>query len=343
MADTRFYDNRGPFSLVDLCHKAKIALPENADGNVMVHDVAGLESAESTDISFFSELRYRQDFHSTKAGWCLAAEDKIHAPPDSTTLIPVSAPSISFTTIAEQFYPEFELDVTAQEAAIHSSARLGRDVVLAPGVVIGPGVEIGDGARIGANSFIGRGVALGRNSVVGSNVSIAFAFMGDDIVVQAGARIGGSGFGFASDVEGHLKIPQLGRVIIQDRVEIGANTTIDRGALGDTVIGEGTKIDNLVQIAHNVCIGRHCILVSMVGLAGSVRLGDFAVLGGGVGVAPHVTIGEGARVAGMAGVMHDLEDGQSYSGIPARPARIFFREIATLAKLAKTRKSTGHE
>ncbi|MEE8438376.1 MAG: UDP-3-O-(3-hydroxymyristoyl)glucosamine N-acyltransferase [Micropepsaceae bacterium] len=343
MADPRFYKNRGPFTLADLCRDAQISLPKNVDGDAIVQDVAGLQQAGSSHISFFSDARAKEDFSTTKAGWCLTALNENRAAPKAAALIPVDAPARAFAAVARLFYPEHELDVFAQQKRVHVSARLGQDVVLAPGVVIGPDAEIGDGTRIGANSFIGRGVAIGRNCAIGSSVSIAFSFIGDDVVVQAGARIGGSGFGFASTAEGHMKIPQLGRVIVQDKVEVGANTTIDRGALADTVIGEGTKIDNLVQIGHNVRIGRNCILVSMVGLAGSVTVKDFAAIGGGACVAPHVTIGQGTRVAAMGGVMRDLEDGESYCGIPARPAREFFREVATLAKLAKTGKSAPHE
>nr|TFG53090.1 MAG: UDP-3-O-(3-hydroxymyristoyl)glucosamine N-acyltransferase [Hyphomicrobiales bacterium] len=343
MADARFYENRGPFSLADICAYAKISLPENSDGKALVHDVAALGAAGPIDISFFSESRAEKDFRATRAGWCFTKLDLPRAVTKTVTLIPVDSPSRVFAIVAGLFYPEHELDVCEQDAAIHPSARLGKNTVLAPGVVIGAGAEIGDGTRIGANSFIGKGVAIGRNCALGSNVSIAFAFVGDEVVVQSGACIGGAGFGFSSDVGEHVKIPQLGRVIVQDKVEIGANTTIDRGALGDTVIGEGTKIDNLVQIAHNVRIGRNCILVAKVGLAGSVTIKDFAVIGGGVGVAPHTTIGQGTRVAAMSGVMRDLEDGKSYSGIPARLGKVFFREVATLAKLAKTRKSADHE
>jgi len=343
MADPRFYDNRGPFALADLCREARISLPQNVDGAATVYDVAGLQQAGPSHISFFSEARAKGDFHSTKAGWCLTLTEETRPAPKSTTLIPVDAPSRAFAVVARLFYPEHEPHISAQGKLIHASARLGEGVIVAPGVVIGPDVEIGEGTRIGANTFIGRGVAVGRNCIIGSNVTATFAFLGDEVIVQAGARIGGCGFGFASDVNGHVKIPQLGRVIVQDRVEIGANTTIDRGALTDTVIGEGTKIDNLVQVGHNVHIGRNCIIVSKVGLSGSVTLKDFAVIGGATAVAPHVTIGQGTRVAAMAGVMHDLEDGKSYSGIPARPARVFFREIATLAKLAKTRKGAANE
>jgi UDP-3-O-[3-hydroxymyristoyl] glucosamine N-acyltransferase len=179
--------------------------------------------------------------------------------------------------------------------------------------------------------------------LIGPRVSIQCAHIGDEVVIQAGAVIGASGFGFASLAEGHVKIPQLGRVLVQDRVEIGANSTIDRGALGDTLIGEGTKIDNLVQIGHNTRVGRHCVMAGQVGLSGSVTLGDFVLLGGKVGVADHVTIGDRVRVAALSGVGTDLEAGADYGGIPARPLMQWKREIAALAKLARTRKRTGDE
>lgn len=342
MADPRFYDNRGPLALADLCRAARIQLPEHVDGNTKVFDVAGLQQAGPLHLSFFSESRAKKDFLSTKAGWCFTSAKGGVPAPGPTTLIPVGSPSQAFAVAARLFYPEIEPQIYVQESPVHASARLGNGVVLAPGVVIGPDAEIGEGARIGANSVIGRGVAIGRNCRIGPNVTIAFAFLGDDVIVQAGVRIGGCGFGYTSDDSGHTKLPQLGRVIVQDRVEVGANTTIDRGALADTVVGEGTKIDNLVQVGHNVQIGRNCIIVSQVGLSGSVTVKDFAVIGGGVGVAPHVTIGRGTRVAAMAGVMNDLEDGKSYAGTPARPARTFFREVATLAKMAQVRKGTDN-
>jgi UDP-3-O-[3-hydroxymyristoyl] glucosamine N-acyltransferase len=178
-------------------------------------------------------------------------------------------------------------------------------------------------------------VTIGRRAQIGSHAAVTFSYLGDDVVIQAGAKIGGSGFGFASGADGHMKIPQLGRVIVQDHVEIGANSTIDRGALGDTVIGEGTKIDNLVQIGHNTKIGRHCVLAGQVGISGSVVLGDFVIVGGKAGIADHVTIGDRARLAGLSGVAQDLEAGRDYGGIPARPIREWHRENALIAGLAK--------
>jgi UDP-3-O-[3-hydroxymyristoyl] glucosamine N-acyltransferase len=338
MADPRFFDNRGPLILSDLC-----AAAGNLDPSSKIYDVAGLAQAGPQHLSFFAGARARDDFAATQAGWCLVSEDKPVEGPSKTALIPVRLVTYTFATLARLFYPEHEMNTIEQDGAVHPTARLGEGIVLAPGVVIGPGVEIGRGARIGANTVIGRGVAIGRNSEIGANVSIGYAYLGDEVVVQSGAAIGGSGFGFASGPAGHLKLPQLGRVIVQDRVEIGANSTIDRGALADTVIGEGTKIDNLVQIGHNTRIGRNCIIVGQVGLSGSVTVKDYAVLGGKAAVADHITIGEGTRVAAMTGVMHDLDDGKEYAGIPARPARAFFREVATLARLARARKPTSDE
>jgi UDP-3-O-[3-hydroxymyristoyl] glucosamine N-acyltransferase len=216
-------------------------------------------------------------------------------------------------------------------------------VQLGAGVTIGPGADIGEKTRIAAGSVIGRGVTIGRNCLIGPRACIECAHIGDEVVIQAGAVIGSSGFGFASLVDGHVKIPQLGRVIVQDRVEIGANSTIDRGALGDTLIGEGTKIDNLVQIGHNTRIGRHCVMAGQVGISGSVTLGDFVLLGGKVGVADHVTIGDRVRVAALSGVGTDLQAGVDYGGIPARPVMQWKREVAVLAKLVRTRKRTDDE
>ena len=201
--------------------------------------------------------------------------------------------------------------------------------------MIGPGAEIGSGTVIGANAVVGPGVRIGRGCSVGPNVTIACALIGDRVIIHPGVNIGQDGFGFAMGARGHFKVPQIGRVIVQDGVEIGAGTTIDRGANRDTVIGEGTKIDNLVQIGHNVTVGRHCILVAQCGVSGSTVLEDFVALGGQCGVAGHLTIGMGAQVAATSGVMKDIPAGERWGGAPAQPIREFFREVAVLKKLAR--------
>jgi UDP-3-O-[3-hydroxymyristoyl] glucosamine N-acyltransferase len=341
MADPRFYDNRGPFGLARICETAGAALPAGADGDTCIADVASLAGAGPSHLTFYTGGRDGADaFAATKGGFCLVGASEKRAAPAGCVIIPCASVPHAFVRVARFFYPESGLVQWSQEAAIHPSARLGDGVMLAPGVVLGPGVEIGAGTRIGPNAVIGRGVAIGKNCEIGSNVSIGHAYIGDDVVVQPGAQIGSPGFGFASGSKGHDRIPQLGRVILQDKVEIGASTAIDRGALGDTVIGEGTKIDNLVQIGHNIHLGRHGIIAGLCGIAGSSVLGDFVVLGGQVGVGDHVRIGDGARLAARTGAIGVLEGGQDYGGMPAKPMREYARELAAVKNLARGKKKT---
>jgi UDP-3-O-[3-hydroxymyristoyl] glucosamine N-acyltransferase len=217
---------------------------------------------------------------------------------------------------------------------VHPTARLEPEVVVDPGAVVGPGAEIGRGTVVGAGAVIGAGSRVGRDCSIGAGASILHALLGNRVIIHPGARIGQDGFGFAFADGKHRKVPQVGRVIVQDDVEIGANTTIDRGATRDTIIGEGTKIDNLVQVAHNVVIGRHCIIVAQTGISGSARLDDYVVLGGQVGVVGHVRIGEGAQIAASSNVNSDVPAGVRWGGTPAKPVRDWFRELHTLKRLA---------
>jgi UDP-3-O-[3-hydroxymyristoyl] glucosamine N-acyltransferase len=204
-----------------------------------------------------------------------------------------------------------------------------------PGAVIGPHAEIGSGTLIGANAVVGAEVRVGRDCAIGAGTTLSNALIGDRVLVHPGCKIGQDGFGFVMGGKGHLKVPQIGRVIIQDDVEIGAGTTIDRGAIRDTVIGEGTKIDNLVQVGHNVSVGRHCILVAQTGLAGSSTLEDFVVLGARVGLDNNVTIGEGAQIAATSIVHGDVPPGARWGGTPAKPVKQWFREMMIVEQLAK--------
>jgi UDP-3-O-[3-hydroxymyristoyl] glucosamine N-acyltransferase len=219
--------------------------------------------------------------------------------------------------------------------SVHRSARLEEGVTVEPGAVIGAEASIGRGTTIAAGSVIGYRVYVGRDCYIGPNATLTHALIGNRVTIHAGASIGQDGFGFAMGRAGHQKVPQIGRVIIQDDVEIGANTTIDRGALRDTVIGEGTKIDNLVQIGHNVVVGRHCIIVAQTGISGSAELGDFVALGGQVGVVGHVKIGTGAQIAGSSNVRGDVPPGVRWGGTPAKPTRLWFRELTILRQLAE--------
>ena len=251
----------------------------------------------------------------------------------------------AFVTVHSELYPQslrptslFEANDIAPNATIHPTARIENNVTVDPGAVIGPRAEIGAGSIIGATAVIGADVLIGRDCVIGAGCSIMHALIGDRVVIHPGCRIGQDGFGYAGAKQ--KKIPQTGRVIIQNDVEIGAGTTIDRGSIRDTTIGEATKIDNLCQIGHNVVIGRHCVVVAQCGLSGSVTLEDFAMLGGAVGLAPHVTIGKGGRVAARSGLMHDVPPGETWGGYPAVPSRQWMRQQATLARLATSGKKT---
>ena len=347
MADPRFYDNRGPFTLAEICQRAGAVLPPGADGSMAIEDLAGLEGAGAKHLTFYSGSReLAAAFAHSQAGVCLVpTKSASDAPSSGMILVPVKSVPHAFAAVAAMFYPDASQSRWTQKESISSSAKLGKDVEIGPGAVIGAGAEIGNRVKIGANAVIGPGVAIGHDSEIGNNVSLSHAYVGDRVTILPNAAIGQPGFGFASSAAGHVKIPQLGRVIIQDNAEIGAATTIDRGALGDTVIGEGAKIDNLVQIGHNVQVGRHVVLVSQVGIAGSSTIGDFAVLGGQVGIADHVTIGPGARLAARSAMVSGqvIEGGKDYGGVPAKPVREWLREMHAVSQLIRRRKQDADD
>jgi UDP-3-O-[3-hydroxymyristoyl] glucosamine N-acyltransferase len=348
MADPRFFDNLGPFSLARICEKAGIAVPAGADGTREFFDLADLTGSDSRHLTFFSgTFALREAFAASQAGACLvlAGGKRPDAPPGMIVLECASV-GHAFAAVAAMFYPEHSQPLWPKDAPpISPLARIGRDVTLGPGVVVGAGAEIGEGTRIGPGTVIGPGVAIGYECEIGANVTISHAYIGDRVIILPGAQIGQAGFGFAVSTAGYVKIPQLGRVIVQDNVEIGSCTTIDRGALGDTVIGEGSKLDNLIMIAHNCRIGRHCAIAGQVGLAGSVVLEDGVVLAGQVGLGDHTRVGAGARMGARAGTGSSiyLEGGVDYGGAPAKPVREWAREIHALARLGKQRRQDKDE
>jgi UDP-3-O-[3-hydroxymyristoyl] glucosamine N-acyltransferase len=348
MADPRFFENLGPFTLAQICEKAGVPVPAGADGALEFFDLADLAGSDSRHLSFFSgNFALRDAFASSRAGACLVAQKgKRPVAPDGMIVLEAASVSHAFAAVAAMFYPEHSQPAwPAGTPAISPQARIGRDVMLAPAVSVGPGAEIGEGTRIGPGASIGPGVAIGRNCEIGANVSISHAHIGDRVIILPGAQLGQPGFGFASSAAGHVKIPQLGRVIIQDDVEIGSCTTIDRGSLRDTVIGEGTKLDNLIMIGHNCQVGRHCVLAGQVGIAGSCVIGDHVVMGGQVGIGDHSYVGSHARLAARSGTASGvvLQGGIDYGGAPAKPVREWAREMHALARLAKRRRQDKDE
>ncbi|MGL5446754.1 MAG: UDP-3-O-(3-hydroxymyristoyl)glucosamine N-acyltransferase [Rhabdaerophilum sp.] len=342
MSNPSFFPLPAGLSLTAIAEATGAKLVGAISPDMAVSNVAPLEAAGPGDLTFLENTAYTKYVAGTGASACFIVERQASLLPAHCAALVSNEPYRAFAKAAGLLFPSaarpqsiFGMGGIAPGAFVHPDAKLESGVNVDPGAVIGPGAEIGRGTIICAQAVIGPGVRIGRDSAIGPGASITHALIGNRVIVHPGARIGQDGFGFAMSPRGHLKVPQVGRVIIQDDVEIGANTTIDRGANRDTVIGEGTKIDNLVQIGHNVQIGRHCVIVGLVGISGSTVLEDFVVIGGQAGVAGHLRIGMGAQVGAQSGVMNDLPAGGKYLGAPAKPARQTFREVAALAKLAQ--------
>lgn len=253
----------------------------------------------------------------------------------------------AFAFIGRLMFPAAAIPVPATaergisaQAHVDPSAAIEPGAIVEAGAVIGPNAAIGSGTVIAPNAVIGASCQIGRDGYIGSNVSVHYALIGNRVIIHSGASIGQDGFGFVPGSKGPERMPQIGRVIIQDDVEIGANTTIDRGAMADTVIGDSTKIDNLVQIAHNVRIGRGCVIAGQCGISGSVTLGDFVMLGGRVGIADHITVGDRVQVAASSGLMYDIPAGERWAGMPAQPMRDFFRELSAIRAFTKSSKGS---
>lgn len=342
MAHLTFFKQQARSTLAQVAALTAAHLVESGRAGQEIRGLAALDRAGPHDLTFCDNRKYADQLARTRAGACLVSDRLEPLVPPHVAALRVADPYRAFVMVARSLYADalrptssFGNDGVAASAVVHPQARLEDGVVVDPLAVIGPEVEIGSGTLIGAGAVIGAGVKIGRDCSIGAGSSIMFALIGNDVIIHPGCRIGQDGYGFLAGRDGLLKVPQTGRVLIQNGVEIGAGTTVDRGGLRDTVIGEGTKIDNLVQVGHNVVIGRHCIVVSQSGIAGSSVLGDGVVLGARVGVSDHATIGDGAQIAARSSVVGEVPPGVKWGGSPAKPIKQFFREIFELERLGR--------
>jgi UDP-3-O-[3-hydroxymyristoyl] glucosamine N-acyltransferase len=343
MADPRFHGSSEPIALARLARIIGASLARAADPEQPVDDVAPLDDAGPEHLSFFDNRKYLDSLRRTRAGAVVLAEGFRDQAPAGAALLVADRPYHAYALAARAFHPiqAVSRPGVSADAHVDAGARLGEGCQVDPGAVVAAGAVIGRRCRIRANAVIGENVVIGDDCDIGATASLSHCIIGDRVILHPGACIGQDGFGFAQGAEGHLKVPQLGRVIVEDDVEVGANSSIDRGSGPDTIIGRGCKIDNLVQIAHNVRLGAGCLIVAQVGISGSTQVGDYAVLAGQVGLAGHLKIGKQAVLAAKSGVHADVPAGETYGGIPAIPIRQWRRMVAAMARLGRDGRGEG--
>src|ERR1700722_2664759 len=342
MAKTNFFSPDLTPSIGALAEWTGAKPAAGSDLTLVIRGVAPIDRAGPGELTFLDNPRYAAQLSKTRASAVLLQPRHRAVAPAGCVALATNEPYRAFAEVLIRLFPGAAKPVStfgeagvSLRASVHPAARLEAGVIVDPGAVIGADAQIGAGSLVGANAVIGPNVRIGRNSVVGANCTVYCALIGDRVILHPGVRIGQDGFGFAMGPRGHLKVPQIGRVILQDDVEIGAGATIDRGANRDTVVGEGAKIDNLVQIGHNVVIGRHCVIVAQAGISGSCTIEDFVAIGGQAGLAGHLHIGAGAQIAADSGLMADVPAGERWGGSPARPIREWWKAVALSKKLVR--------
>ena len=322
MSESIFFSPKGPFYLKQLVDKLN-----NDENKIKVHDIKTLENATKKDITFFNSIDYKDSASKTRASVCITNNNlKVYLPKRCISII-VKNVLFSTAKISKKFYPSADLDYP--DKTLSNSKKIFSkftSVTFGKNIFIGKQVKIGKKTSIGSNTIIEHNVQIGRNCLIGSNVTIKNSIIGNDVVIQDGCKIGGKGFGFIPNKDKNFRFPHVGRVILNDNVELGANCTIDRGSIGDTVIGENTFLDNQVHMAHNVKIGKNCMIAGQVGFAGSSTIGDNVSIGGQAGVSGHLKIGNNVRIGGGSGVVKDIPHNTTVMGYPAVPLKEFLKK-----------------
>lgn len=325
MVEHKFYKHLGPVSLIELLNGLDVEFPERQFADIEIKNAAPVSQAGVFDICYYEGRKAKVELAGCQASACLIApENAEHAGASNVVAILSQNPRVDFARVLSRLYQPLDYEISNEKF---------KGVSIATGAVVGAGSSIGVGSQLGPNAVVGPGVTIGKDCTIGANVTIEFATLGDGCTVQSGAVIGGSGFGVAISKDGCVDVPHVGTVEIGNNVSIGCQTTIDRAMFGGTVIGDGCKFDNLVQVAHNVKIGTNCIFAAHVGLSGSCNIGNNVVMGGRVGITDHINIGNDAIMAANSATMRDIPPGEVYSGVPAIPIRDHMRQVTALRKL----------
>jgi len=327
MSKKYFFEKKGPFPLKEIIKIIGIKSNFNAKNEEFeINDFQSLDKAKSTDMTFLNSAKYKNLSMQTKAAACITSVNLSKFLPSSCIFVNVKNILFAVTKISKMFYPSADLDVPDVNLLNSENlTNLYKNIRFGKNVLIGKNVNLGQNTIIGSNSIIESNVSIGKNCIIGSAVVIKNALISNNVHIQDGVKVGLKGFGFIPIKNKNLRSPHIGRVILEDGVEIGSNSTIDRGSISDTIIGLNTFLDNQVHVAHNVQIGKNCMIAGQVGFAGSSILGDNVVIGGQAGISGHLKIGNNVKIGGGSGVINDITDNQQVMGYPAIPIRDFIK------------------